>query len=162
MLVQNIYLNCSECAHSPRIFSASPGYVITVKGSCPRCSADFNVKLALVTPFSVDLVRLQDPEAESPIFSDQIRRRLVKRMMDEEVKKLSRLLPEDGERVTVHQAAISTLLWLVKAQGHGMFRSHKMVDVHFIDASTPHERAAVLHQIVSNWTPVEDAPAAVS
>lgn len=155
MLVQNIYHDCDECGYRLRLFSASPGYVVTAKGTCPRCGNGVGVKLGLVTPFSVEILSLTDPALPSSIFADQIRHRLIKFMDDPEVKKLSALLPEDGERVPVRQATMSTLLWLIKDQGAGEFRAPKTVEVHYVNANSVRERAMVLQQIIERWAPAD-------
>ncbi|MEX0599993.1 MAG: hypothetical protein WD205_05070 [Rhodothermales bacterium] len=113
------------------------------------------MKLGLVTPFSVDLVSLTDPSSPSTIFADQIRHRLTKYLDDPDVKKLSGLLPEDEERVPVRQATMATLLWLIKDQGPGEFRAPKTVEVHYVNANSARERAAVLQQIMVKWAPAE-------
>lgn len=155
MLVQNIYHDCEDCGYRQRLFSASPGYVVTAKGTCPRCRNKIGVKLGLVTPFSVELLSLAEPTSPSTIFADQIRHRLTKFIDDPDVKKLSALLPDDEERVPVRQATMATLLWLIKDQGAGEFRAPKTVDVHYVNANSAHERAVVLQQIIEKWAPAD-------
>lgn len=155
MLVQNIYHDCLDCGYRMRLFSASPGYVVSVKGVCPRCGQALGQKLGLVTPFSVELLSLADPESPSTIFADQIRHRLTKYDGDSEIKKFSGLLPENEERVPVRQATMATLLWLIKEHGPGEFRASKTVEVHYVNANSARERAAVLQQIIEKWAPVE-------
>ena len=151
MLVQNIYYSCEECAYRQRLFSASPGYVVTAKAACPRCGDPISIKLGLVTPFSVELLPLADPSSSSRIFADQIRHRLTKFSGDAEIMKLSRLLPEDHERISVRQVTMATLLWLIKDPGPGDFRAPKTVEVHYVNANSARERAIVLQQIIEKW-----------
>ncbi len=157
MLVQNIYHDCDECGNRERLFSASPGYVVTAKGACRRCNNAIGVKLGLVTPFSVEILSLTKPDSKSRIFADQIRHRLIKYDDDPEVKKLSELLPDDEHNVPVHLATMATLLWLIKDQGAGEFRAPKTVDVHYVNANSARERATVLQQIMETWAPLEQA-----
>lgn len=155
MLVQNIYQDCEDCGYRQRLFSASPGYVVTARTDCPRCGTKIGRKLGLVTPFSVNLLALSDPESPSDIFADQIRHRLTKYEHDADIRKFSQLLPENEERVPVRHATMATLLWLLKEQGPGEFRAPKTVEVHYVNANSARERATVLQQIMEKWAPVD-------
>ncbi len=150
MILQNIYHDCEECDHRQRLLSASPGYVVTVEGQCERCKCTLRTA-GIVTPFSVDLVPLSDPNASSGIFADQIRNRLTKYEHEGVVKRLDKLLGEDVEAVTVRNAVLATMLYLTKERSSGEFRARPGISVRYVKADLAQERAEVIDQIIDGW-----------
>lgn len=150
MIVQNIYYDCEECGHRQRLLSASPGYVVSVEGECERCKRTLRTT-GIVTPFSVDLVPIGDPNTTSGIFADQIRNRLTKYEHDPVVKRFTNLLGDDAEEVTVRNAVLATMLYLAKERSSGEFRARPGIDVRYVKADMAHERAEVINQIIDGW-----------
>lgn len=150
MIVQNIYYDCDDCGHRQRLLSASPGYVVTVEGECERCKRVLKTA-GIVTPFSVDLVPISDPNASSAIFADQIRNRLTKYEHDPVVKRFATLLGDEAEAVTVRNVVLATMLYLAKERSSGEFRARTGIDVRYVKADLAHERAEVIDQIIEGW-----------
>lgn len=150
MIVQNIYYDCEDCGHRQRLLSASPGYVVSVEGDCERCKRILRTA-GIVTPFSVDLVAIGDPEASSGIFADQIRNRLTKYEHDPVVQRFTTLLGEDVEAITVRNAVLATMLYLAKERSNGEFRARTGINVRYVKADMAQERAEVIDQIIDGW-----------
>lgn len=150
MIVQNIYHDCVECDHRQRLLSASPGYVVTVEGFCERCKQTLRTA-GIVTPFSVDLVPISDPNASSGIFADQVRNRLTKFEHDDVVQRFEKLLGEDFEAVSVRNAVLATMLFLAKERSSGQFTARPGITVRYVKADLAQERAEVINQIIDGW-----------
>lgn len=150
MIVQNIYHDCEECGHRQRLLSASPGYVVSVEGECERCKRVLKT-VGIVTPFSVDLLPINDPGATSGIFPDQIRNRFIKYEHEKVVQRLNTVLGDGIGEVSVRTAVMATMLFLAKERSNGEFRARSGVSVRYVKADMAHERAEVIDQIIEAW-----------